>query len=238
MKIRSFETKKSPPYKIDTLIVSDIHLGSEVSRPEKALEVLKKHRFRQLILLGDIFDDLNFNRLKKNHWDFLSYIRHISDPEEKIKIVWVIGNHDILLENFSSFIGVKIVKKYIWEFKGEKYLAIHGHQFDSFLHKNPVISVFASSLYFIIQKLDTKKETFSRFIKRASKGWLRLSEQVARRAIIYARLRKVKYVFCGHTHQAVSRESGGIKYWNSGCFTDIPSNYITISDKEIKIYNC
>ncbi|MEK7181331.1 MAG: metallophosphoesterase family protein [Patescibacteria group bacterium] len=223
---------------IDTLIISDTHLGSEVSRAEKAFAVLKKYKFRQLILLGDIFDDLNFNHLEKSHWELLSYIHEIADPKKKIKIVWVIGNHDILLQNFSNFIGVEIVKKYIWKFKGEKYLAIHGHQFDSFLHKNPIISAIASFLYLVIQKLDSRKQTISRFIKRTSKGWLRLSAQVAKRAIFYARWNRAKYIFCGHTHKAMSETSGNINYWNSGCFTDVPSNYITISEDGVKIHTC
>lgn len=225
---------------IDTLIISDTHLGSEVSRAETALTVLKKYQFRQLILLGDIFDDLNFNHLDRSHWEFLSYIHELADPRKKLKIVWVIGNHDILLQNFSNFLGVEIVKKYTWKYRGEKYLAIHGHQFDSFLHKNPIISVIASFLYLIIQKLDSRKQIVSRFIKRTSKGWLRLSAQVARRAILYARWNRAKYIFCGHTHLAMKETSSkyNIEYWNSGCFTDTPSTYITISESGIQIHTC
>jgi UDP-2,3-diacylglucosamine pyrophosphatase LpxH len=46
----------------DTLIVSDLHLGSEISRARDALRLLRRERFRRLILLGDIFSDLNFRR--------------------------------------------------------------------------------------------------------------------------------------------------------------------------------
>ena len=55
----------------DTLILSDLHLGSEISRAEQATRMLKQTRFRRLILLGDIFSDLNFGRLTKPHWKFL-----------------------------------------------------------------------------------------------------------------------------------------------------------------------
>lgn len=233
-------TKSSKANNVDTLIISDTHLGSEVSRADKALAVLKKYQFRQLVLLGDIFDDLNFNHLERSHWEFLSYIHELADPKKKIKIIWVIGNHDILLQNFSNFIGVEIVKKYTWKIRGEKYLAIHGHQFDSFLIKNPILSAIASSLYLIIQKLDSRKQTISRFIKRTSKGWLRLSAQVSKRALIYARWNRARYIFCGHTHLAMKETStkNNIEYWNSGCFTDIPSTYITIGEEGIKIYTC
>ena len=58
----------------DTLILSDVHLGSDTSRAREATCVLKENRFRRLILLGDIFADLNFRRLTKEHWKFLGYI--------------------------------------------------------------------------------------------------------------------------------------------------------------------
>ncbi len=49
----------------DVVILSDLHLGSEISRAHEALELLRSLSFHRLILLGDIFCDLNFSRLKK-----------------------------------------------------------------------------------------------------------------------------------------------------------------------------
>ena len=43
----------------NTLILSDLHLGAETSRAREATRVLRGNRFRRLILLGDIFADLN-----------------------------------------------------------------------------------------------------------------------------------------------------------------------------------
>src|SRR5882724_3244157 len=67
----------------DTLILSDLHLGSEISRAAEALQLLRNSSFQRLILLGDIFCDLDFSRLKKEHWNFLSYIRKLSNPKRK-----------------------------------------------------------------------------------------------------------------------------------------------------------
>ena len=68
---------------IDIIIVSDIHLGSEVSRPSQVIDMLQSYKFNRLILLGDIFDDLNFRRLKKEHWNLLSFIRKLSNPDRR-----------------------------------------------------------------------------------------------------------------------------------------------------------
>ena len=91
----------------DTIIISDLHLGSEVSRAPAALRMLKSASFNRLILLGDIFCDLNFGRLKKEHWKFLSYIRKLSNPKREIEVVWVEGNHDHgLSQVMSHLVGI------------------------------------------------------------------------------------------------------------------------------------
>ena len=51
---------------VDTIIVSDIHLGSEVSRSKQLLDTISHFDYKQLILNGDVFDDLNFKRLSKS----------------------------------------------------------------------------------------------------------------------------------------------------------------------------
>ena len=79
---------------LDTIIVSDIHLGSDVSRSKRLVELLRLLSFKRLILNGDVFDDLNFKRLTRDDWKFLSFIRKTSNPKKGIDVVWVVGNHD------------------------------------------------------------------------------------------------------------------------------------------------
>ncbi|HRE39919.1 MAG TPA: UDP-2,3-diacylglucosamine diphosphatase [Ignavibacteria bacterium] len=220
------------PKIVSTLIISDIHLGSPVSRPKKVKETLEKYNFNKLILLGDIFDDLNFKRLKKDHWNLLSFIRKLSNPEKEIDVIWVNGNHDEdLSEIMSHLIGIDVYEEYIWSENEKIYLAIHGHQFDRFLNENVVVSNVASFVYDKMQRLSPQKQIIPRFVKRASKSWLRLANKVADGAIEYARSKHADFVFCGHTHQTLSKESNGIQYFNSGCWTDIPSSLITIDFK-------
>ncbi|HYF02788.1 MAG TPA: UDP-2,3-diacylglucosamine diphosphatase [Patescibacteria group bacterium] len=221
---------KHNPSVVDTLIISDIHLGSDVCRSAELLRLLKKYSFKRLILNGDVFDDLNFKRLKSDDWDFLNYIRKLSNPKRHCEIVWVAGNHDGVAEILSHLLGVEVYDEYPWEFCGENYLAIHGHQFDSFITENVTLTNVASYLYLWIQKLDTEQQRMSRWVKRTSKAWLKNSEKIAHDAIEYARGRGARHVFCGHTHLASTRESRGIVYYNSGCWTDKPSQYITVDE--------
>jgi UDP-2,3-diacylglucosamine pyrophosphatase LpxH len=188
---------------INTIIISDIHLGSEVSRAEKTTEMLFQYEFKKLILLGDIFDDLNFKRLNKEHWKFLSYIRKLS---KNVEVIWIFGNHDELLINIMNhLLGSQVYEEYIWTINNKNFLAIHGHQFDKFMKNNIFISNIATYIYHILQKLDKKTQKFSRWIKRMSKSWLRLSKEVAIKSMQYAieKKKNINYVFCGHTHQAM-----------------------------------
>lgn len=221
----------------DTLILSDLHLGSEISRAEQATRMLRENRFRRLILLGDIFSDLNFGRLTKPHWKFLGYIRKLSNPKRGIEVVWVEGNHDCGLSNvMSHLVGVKVYEEYEWEFEGRRHLAIHGHQFDRFAVNNLVFSSVFTLLHLQLQKLDFKGKAFSRFLDRLGARWLRLSSKVASGAVLHARTRQVDRVFCGHTHQAQYLERDGVAYYNSGSWTDFPPTYLTIDSGGVRIH--
>lgn len=226
-------TENSLKKKTHTLIISDFHLGSKVSRGKEVFDLLKSFEFEKLVLLGDIFENLNFGRLKTSDWELLSLISKLSRDK---KVIWVEGNHDRgLTDFFSSLTNIRVYNVYEWRYNDKKFMAIHGHQFDNFLINNAVISVLANQLYQLIQLVDSKDRRFSRLIKKKSKGWLRLSEKVARRAIMYARFWQVDYIFCGHTHKAMQRKSGNISYYNCGCWTDIPSTYITLDKESIEI---
>jgi len=221
----------------NTLILSDLHLGAETSHAREALRVLKESRFQRLILLGDIFADLNFARLTKEHWKFLGHIRKLSNPKRNIEIVWVEGNHDHGLTNIMShLVGVRVYQQYEWQYNGLRHMAIHGHQFDGFQVSNVRLSKLGTSLYLKLQKLDFKGKPIVRLIDRMNTRWLRLSPKVAAGALSYARQHDVDRIFCGHTHQAFHVEDDGIHYYNAGGWVDSRLTYLTVDEQEVQIH--
>ena len=42
--------------KVKTLFISDVHLGTIKSQPQKLLKVFKKYEFEELIIIGDFID--------------------------------------------------------------------------------------------------------------------------------------------------------------------------------------
>ena len=221
----------------NTLILSDLHLGAETSHAREATRLLKETRFQRLILLGDIFADLNFARLTKEHWKFLGYIRKLSNPKRNIEVVWVEGNHDHgLTDIMSHLVGVRVYQNYSWQYDGLRHIAIHGHQFDGFQVNNVRLSKLGTSLYFKLQKLDSKSKPISRLIDRLNTRWLRLSSKVAAGALQYARQHDASRIFCGHTHQAVHAEEDGIHYYNAGGWVDSHLTYLTVDEQGVRIH--
>jgi UDP-2,3-diacylglucosamine pyrophosphatase LpxH len=221
----------------NTLILSDLHLGAETSHAREATRVLKENCFQRLILLGDIFADLNFARLSKEHWKFLGYIRKLSNPRRNIEIVWVEGNHDHGLTNvMSHLVGVRVYQHYEWDYAGLRHLAIHGHQFDGFQVSNVRLSKFGTALYLTLQRLDFKSKPIVRLVDRLNTRWLRLSSKVSEGALQHARQREADRVFCGHTHQALHVEEGGIHYYNAGGWVDTRLTYLTVGEQGVQIH--
>lgn len=206
--------------KTDILIVSDIHLGTPVSRSRRLLAFLKESTCNTLILNGDIFDDLNFNRLSQDDWALFDYLRELT-ATGRPHVVWIAGNHDVSPGVLSRVIGIRVLNEYVFKWNGKRCLAIHGHQFDRFLYNNPVIGTVASWVYLFIQLIDSRQQRFSRWVKKMSKSWLRLAKEVAKGSSLYGKLlKRADYVFCGHTHREDHTNEYGPEYWNSGCWTD------------------
>lgn len=221
----------------DTVVLSDLHLGSEVSRAKAALQMLKAVSFRRLILLGDIFCDLNFRRLKKEHWQFLTYIRKLSNPKRAVEVVWVEGNHDHgLSEVMSHLVGVAVFQEYEWTFRGIRHLAIHGHQFDGFLVSNRLLANLFIGIHEYLQKFSFGRKRIVGFLERFDTVWLRLSDKVASRALEYGKAKNVQRVFCGHTHEAMHATVEGTDYFNTGSWTQDYATYITVDEQGVTIH--
>jgi UDP-2,3-diacylglucosamine pyrophosphatase LpxH len=228
------------PQICDTLILSDLHLGADMSRAREALHVLQENQYRRLILLGDIFADLNFGRLKKEHWKFLGFIRKLSNPKRNVEVVWVEGNHDHgLAPIMSHLVGVRVYQEYQWEYRGLRHIAVHGHQFDGFVVSNVRVSYWIGTrLYLQLQKWDSKNKTVTRFLDRLGTSWQRLSAKVATGALAYARHHQAARIFCGHTHAAMHKhdEAHGIDYFNCGAWIDAHPTYATVGRDGVQIH--
>lgn len=224
--------------RVDTLIISDVHLGSPMSRPGDLIKTLSGFKFDQLIVLGDLFDDMNLSKLDKNH---LNLVRYIKDLSRLIKVVWVEGNHDSgLVKEFPNLIGrAHTCEKYGWEFFGKEFLAIHGHQFDEISKRYSCLVVIAVFIHRISQRVDRRIRTeISKRLRRLVERRKNVSRIVKNGALDFALSNSVDNVICGHTHAPISGfGKENVEYWNTGCWTDPHgASFISVCGNGVKLW--
>ena len=217
-----------------TLLFSDVHLGSPVSRAYEVLSALKEYRFKKLIINGDMFEDLNFEKLTSTHWELLEHIGKLSRRD--VEVVWIAGNHDAKFAKIMAYlIGIPVHDEHIWQIGSRRFLALHGHQFDSFMVYNAVIGKFLAVLYTTLQRMVSSVWLDWVLVSLADR-WQRLSRQVADGAIEYSKKHGCDVVICGHTHRKMTQQKADIEYYNLGCCNSMPSHFLTVSNEGIVQY--
>jgi UDP-2,3-diacylglucosamine pyrophosphatase LpxH len=222
----------------DAIIISDIHLGSHNCQADHLCEMLDDIRkgkivTQRLILNGDVFDSYDFRRLSKSHWRVLSRIRKLSND---IEITWICGNHDGSADVISHLLGVDVVDEYLLESGDERTLILHGHIFDEFLDAHPIMTWVGYQIYYLLQKMD-RTHYFAKLAKRGSKTFLRCAQKIEDGAKALAAKKDCSAVVCGHTHMAIAKLEGRVRYYNCGCWTELPCTYLTVTAGEIRLNN-
>jgi UDP-2,3-diacylglucosamine pyrophosphatase LpxH len=221
---------------LDALVISDVHLGSDNCQARSLVHLLDRLRSgtlpaRRLILNGDVFDSIDFRRLKKHHWKVLSAVRKLSDD---VAVTWLTGNHDGPAEVVSHLLGVEVRDEVVVESGGRRVLLLHGHRFDEFIDRYPLASRAADLVYRLLQRVD-RSHAVARLAKRRSKTFLRCVKKVEQGAVEYARRKGCDAVCCGHTHVPAAVTAGPVHYFNSGCWTELPCHYLTIAGGEVAV---
>jgi UDP-2,3-diacylglucosamine pyrophosphatase LpxH len=204
-----------------------VHLGSAVCRAKELREFLAMvHEDEimadELVINGDLFDSLDFRKLRGSHWKVLSKLRQIS---KRKRVVWIGGNHDGPAEAISHLIGVDFLDDHRIVGGGREILVLHGDVFDDFLSDHPILTRLADTMYRTMQGV-WGGAGLALAAKRGSKTFLRCSALVKERARVHMRSSGCDTVCCGHTHMA---EADG-DYFNSGCWTEHQCHYLEVRD--------
>ncbi len=136
---------------IDTLVISDLHLGYEGVMAEEAglmipktqfkkemnalREIEKRIKARRIVLNGDIkheFSSTSYHESREVS-DMLEYLQ-----QEYEEVIIVKGNHDNFIARITSRYRVKLVE----EFLDGRYYFVHGHEIpDGFASKGEVVII-------------------------------------------------------------------------------------------------
>jgi UDP-2,3-diacylglucosamine pyrophosphatase LpxH len=220
---------------VNTIILSDIHMGSSLENLDAIEYVLDTYVANTWIFNGDIFDFWKmfyypFNEkdkvITKKHLDIISRIIELTNYSN---VIYVTGNHDDLIRNFTPFVinDIKFVDKYIFTDKlNRKCCVIHGDSFDVFSSKLDSIAKVSD---FIFHSYISKKkymQKFAEFIIDKVKHIVNKTSNFNNKVIQHAIQNNYDIIICGHTHIPCFDYAAGRLYINSGDFVD-SNSYIT-----------
>ena len=219
------------------IIISDLHLGSDVCRANNILEFLYYLETENLILNGDIFDNMDFRRLEKSHWHILKKLRQIS---KNTNLIWISGNHDFECEPIAHLIGAEWKLDHLIQQDTKQIYVTHGDRFDKIITKRPILTKFADNIYRFIQLFDKRMDNnyyYSGMIKRHSKTLTRITDKTISNSIVFAQKNKYDAIIIGHLHKpaCMTNLEHMVEYVNTGSWTEENCTYATINNGLINL---
>jgi UDP-2,3-diacylglucosamine hydrolase len=230
------------------VIISDLHLGNPFSRAKQMTVEFINWATREgydICINGDGFEiaQVSFAQIARDIPEVLNAMKQATKSGRNL--YYVVGNHDIVFENFLNDWGGFKVAPFLNVWSGDQRIRIeHGHLYDPFFVRNPGLYEFATwlggfalklhpSLYNIWIKFEKFK---SRFFKKQAGGIL--GEHPAfNDAAVELLDRGFDTVVFGHTHHVGEVDHGnGKKYFNSGSFM-LGTAYIEIDEGHVQKKN-
>ena len=216
-----------------TIVLSDIHLGSEHSRTEEVTRFLKHVDCDRLILNGDIIDGWQLKksgkRWKQKHTDFFKVLMKMME-KRGTEIIYVVGNHDDFLDSLApfKFSNISIVKDYLLKTRqGKRYFVTHGDIFDTVTTHMRWLAMLGDVGYTFLLWLNKVYNarrikqgkpyySLSQSIKNKVKTAVSYISDFEKELVNFARMKKCDGVICGHIHHPANTYYDGIHYLNSG----------------------
>ncbi len=229
------------------VVISDLHLGNPFSKAKNStvefFHWAARHGY-DVVINGDGFEiaQVSFSKIARDVPEVFHALK--SFTAKGLDVYYVIGNHDIVLENFLNDLGGFKMAPFlnVWS-KDQRIRIEHGHLYDPFFVKNPELYEFATwfaglalhlnpSLY----KMWIAFEKFkSKYIWKQPAGGIAGEHANFREAAVELSQRGFDAVIFGHTHHAGSAElPGGRRYFNTGSWL-MGTPFLEINDGRIEL---
>jgi len=207
---------------MNAIIISDLHIGSKYFHRRQFNHFIDHLPADcDLILNGDIIES-PISKMKANDRQVLDRIKEISFRQS---VVWVRGNHDdgYIPQGFGG-----VVQKSMHTM-GNRLLIAHGDNFDEVMARNKVFMKAFRLLHALRVRLGAKPVHVAEYAKKWKGLYRVLRKNVMMNAVNYASKKGFQAVTCGHTHHVEDEIVNGIRYINTGAWTELPAYYLVIS---------
>ena len=212
-------------YSNNAIVVSDLHIGSRYFLYQDfgrfLADIPKDH---DLILNGDVIDN-PYSKLTLPHRRILDIIERTSHRQ---RVVWVRGNHD------NGYIprGFEKVEFKRFHSIGHRLLIAHGDDFDDIMPKSQAFIKAFNLMHDLRVKLGAKPVHVAHYAKKWKRFYRVLCKNVMINAVNCALENGYETVTCGHTHYAEDTALNGIRYVNTGAWTESPAFYLLVTPGE------
>jgi UDP-2,3-diacylglucosamine pyrophosphatase LpxH len=232
-----------------TIVISDVHLGSEGSKAKEVNRFLKQFICDTLILNGDIIDGWQLKKSgvswKKKHTSFFRTVLKMMD-NYNTKVVYLRGNHDDFLDQIIPMqIGKNFLidRDYILKSGEKQFLITHGDVFDTITTHFRFLAYLGDIGYTFLLWLN---KCYNQYREWRNLPYFSLSQAIKHKvkmAVNYisdfegelaklARSKDCDGIICGHIHQPIIRDIDGITYMNSGDWVESLSALVEDHDNK------
>lgn len=233
-----------------TVILSDVHLGTEDCKIDEVNHFLKHTHCEKLILNGDIIDGWSLARRGGWNEKHTRCIRLILKKLEKrnTEVIYLRGNHDDILTRFLPLFFGKlcIVNEHIHRGEKGNYLVVHGDGFDAVTVNYKWLAVLGDIGY---QSLLRINRVYNKFRAWRGKEYFSLSKAIkakVKSAVSFvgkyeeqlqnlATKRDCVGIICGHIHTPDNKMIGDTHYLNSGDWVESLTALVEYADGRFEI---
>lgn len=209
---------------MNAYIVSDIHIGSRFGLMDAFIAFVNGlPPEATLILNGDVVDRWH-GALAGRHLDALNAIRAAA---ARRPVVWVRGNHD---EQFDAGPTPGLVIEEKGHAIAKRLYVAHGNDFDNIMPRNRVFVRTIRYFHHLRLRLGAEAVHVAFYAKRWRLLYRVLRNHVRGNAVEYARENGFAAVTCGHTHFVEDMTVDGIRYINTGAWTEKPVFALHVTD--------
>ena len=210
------------------IVVSDLHIGSRYFLHENFAQFLKNiPEDAEFILDGDIINN-PYAKMKPADQQILDRFGEMSLRQ---KVVWVRGNHDngYIPDNLGN---IQIKKHHALQ---KRLFITHGDFFDEVMPRSQMFIKAFKMMHDLRVKLGARPIHVAQYAKKWKSFYEYLRKNVMLNAVNYAAANGFEAVSCGHTHYAEEQFVNGIKYLNTGAWTERPTYYVCVTDNEMTL---
>jgi UDP-2,3-diacylglucosamine pyrophosphatase LpxH len=211
------------------IIVSDLHIGLPQFHRQEFLALIESlDTDTALVLNGDTIDRPG-KPLMDHDQEVVDFIR---DQSFLRTVIWLSGNH---ADEFPGADTGRINTQRHLQF-GNRLLVMHGDDFDDVKPRARWFLVVFSHFHKYLVLLGAPPVHVAEFAKR----WLPflyrvLTKKVRAKAVLYAKKHHVAAIACGHTHSVEDSQCDGVRYINTGSWTEFPLCYIKVNKDAIEL---